>query len=136
MSIAAAKDKEMIRILIVEDSEVQSQQLRLILEAEGFEVQVAADGQTGFDLFCSADFELVVSDVLMPGLSGYELCSKIKADPAKGNVPVILLTALTEPADIMQGLECGADNFITKPYEASYLLGRVRTILENLARRA
>ncbi len=72
----------------------------------------------------------------MPGLSGYELCRKLKDHPTRGHVPVILLTSLTDPSDVLQGLECGADNFLTKPYEAEALLGRVRYIFAHKARRA
>jgi DNA-binding response OmpR family regulator len=71
----------------------------------------------------------------MPGPSGYELCRKIKDDPAKRNVPVILLTSLGDPLDNIQGLVSGGDNFITKPYEPDYLLDRIRTILNNKALR-
>jgi two-component system cell cycle sensor histidine kinase/response regulator CckA len=123
------------RILVVEDSATQAHRLRLILEAEGYEVEVAPDGEQGFVLLDAPPFDLVISDILMPGLSGYELCRKIKDDPGKRTVPVILLTSLTDPMDIIRGLECGADNFITKPYESSYLLGRVKTIFANKALR-
>ena len=124
------------RILVVEDSPTQAQQLQFQLEAEGYAVEVAVDGQKGFDRVNAADFALVISDILMPGLSGYELCRKIKAHPAKGRVPVILLTSLTDPMDIIQGLECGADNFITKPYHGEDLVSRVQSILENISQRS
>jgi signal transduction histidine kinase/DNA-binding response OmpR family regulator len=71
----------------------------------------------------------------MPEIDGYELCRLIKADPDIGELPVILLTSLADPMDIIRGLECGADNFITKPYDADYLLGRVRRLLDNRAMR-
>jgi PAS domain S-box-containing protein len=122
-------------VLVVEDSPTQAQQLQFILEEEGYQVEVAPDGERGCALCNTSAFDLVITDILMPGLSGYELCRKIKADPAKRHLPVILLTSLTEPMDIIQGLECGADNFITKPYQPGDLLGRVRTILHNKALR-
>ena len=131
----AADEDRIGRILVVEDSPTQAQQLRCILEAAGYEVAVAPDGETGFGLFNASAFDLIMSDILMPGLSGYELCRKIKDDPARRSVPVVLLTSLTDPMDIVQGLECGADNFLTKPYQPDYLLGRVKTILGNKARR-
>src|SRR5437868_9281968 len=106
----------MSRILVVEDSPTQASQLRFILEDEGFEVEVAPDGQQALVLLTTANFDLTISDILMPGLSGYDLCRKIKEVHAGKEMPVILLTTLTEPMDIVQGLECGADNFITKPY--------------------
>jgi PAS domain S-box-containing protein len=119
------------RILVVEDSPTQSHQLQCILEKEGYLVEVAPDGEQGFEVFSASDFDLVISDVLMPGISGYELCRKIKDDPARRDVLIILLTALTDPMDIIQGLECGADNFITKSTQPDDLLGRVRTMLDH-----
>jgi PAS domain S-box-containing protein len=126
----------MSRILIVEDSRTQAEHLRLLLEAEGFAVGGDLDGRRGLDLFTNSDFDLVLTDVVMPDLDGYELCRRIKADRARGGVPVILLTTLNDPMDILRGIECGADNFLTKPYQADALLSRVRYIFANQARRA
>ena len=125
----------MTRILVVEDSRTQAEALRGTLGSAGFEVTVAPDGEQGLEQARAADFDLVISDVLMPGLSGYELCRHLKNDPARRDVPVILLTALTDPLDIIQGLECGADGFLTKPYQAGQLVGRVRGLLANRALR-
>jgi PAS domain S-box-containing protein len=119
----------MPRILVVEDSPTQALAIQLILEAEGFEVATAGDGATALDLLRAQPFDLVVSDVLMPGLSGYELCQRVKADPVLRRVPVLLLTSLNDPADILQGLQCGADHFVTKPYQPAHLLDRIRDIL-------
>ncbi|MBI2838034.1 MAG: response regulator [Acidobacteria bacterium] len=121
----------MIRVLIVEDSPTQAEQLRLILVSEGYDVEVSFDGEQGLKLVGASNFDLVVSDILMPGISGYELCRRLKADPGKRNIPVILLTTLSDPMDIIQGLECGADNFITKPYEPAHLVERIKNILES-----
>jgi PAS domain S-box-containing protein len=125
----------MSRILVVEDSRTQAEQLRLVLEAAQFDVTVAPDGQRGLDVFRATPFDLVISDVLMPGLSGYDLCRRIKDGPAGKQVSVILLTTLRDPADIIEGLECGADNFVTKPYQPDYLVARVRALLANQALR-
>jgi len=116
----------MNRILVVEDNPVQAHQLRHILEAEGFAIQVAANGAQGLDLVRSQDFDLVITDVLMPGISGFDLCRAIKDDPGTRDVPVILLTALREPADMVRGIECGADQFIPKPFRTADLLDRIR----------
>ena len=121
----------MDRILVVEDSHTQAQQLQCILEGEGYLVEVAPDGEQGFNLFNASAFDLVISDIQMPGISGYEFCRKIKDDPARQDVPIILLTALTDPTDIVQGLECGADNFIPKSHSPDYLLRQVKAILDN-----
>ncbi|MEK7865326.1 MAG: response regulator, partial [Planctomycetota bacterium] len=121
----------MKRVLVVEDSPTQAAELRLVLESAGFEVESAPDGEKGFELLQASKFDLVISDIVMPGISGYDLCRRIKSDLSRREVPVVLLTTLSDPLDIIQGLECGADNFITKPYEGDYLLSRVGTLMEN-----
>ena len=117
------------RLLVVEDSPTQAETLGAILDAEGYRVEIARSGEEGFERFRAGGIDLVLSDVVMPGISGYDLCRRIKSDPAGRDVPVIMLTSLSDPMDIIQGLEAGADNFVTKPYESGYLLGRVATIL-------
>jgi len=116
-------------VLVVEDSPTQARLLRLILEAEGFTVDVAEDGPAALARLAAASFDLVVSDVLMPGLTGFELCRMIKADPALCEVPVVLVTTLREPMEIVQALEVGADSFIRKPYEPDALVVRLRSLL-------
>jgi signal transduction histidine kinase/ActR/RegA family two-component response regulator len=123
------------KLLVVEDSPTQAQQLAILLEAEGFEVELAADGASGLQICKTQAVDVVLSDVVMPELDGYELCKLLKADPKTCQVPVILLTSLADPMDIVRGLECGADNFITKPFEAAYLIGRIRRLLDNRALR-
>jgi two-component system cell cycle sensor histidine kinase/response regulator CckA len=121
----------MTRVLVVEDSPTQAEKVRLILEGKGFEVETARDGQEGKEKLEASTFDLVVSDIVMPRLSGYELCQSVKADARTKDLPVILLTALNDPMDMIQALEAGADNFISKPYEPDYLVARIRSILEN-----
>ena len=117
------------RVLVVEDSLTQARKLELVLESVGFEVVVARDGRQGLETFKNATFHLVLSDVMMPGMSGYDLCHAIKSMPSGRNVPVMLLTSLSKPNDIIRGLECGADNFVNKPYEGEYLISRIRNLL-------
>ena len=124
------------RVLVVEDSPTQAQELRLLLEQEGFEVACAPDGEQGLAASTAEPFDVVLSDVIMPGMSGYELCRRIKAGPRGGETPVILLTMLSEPQDVLRGLECGADNFITKPYDPESLSARIKTVLSNRRLRA
>ena len=124
------------RILIVEDSATQREKLRIILEAEGFEVMAASDGAEGLKFAGESPFDLVISDIMMPGFSGYELCCQLKKEGPNKDVPVILLTTLSDPMDVIQGLECGADNFIIKPYEPEVLVQRVQNVLENWRLRA
>jgi two-component system, cell cycle sensor histidine kinase and response regulator CckA len=123
------------RILIVEDSRTQAEALRLLLEGSGHVVQVAPDGETALELVPGGDFDLVMSDITMPGLSGYEVCRHIKTKLRRRELPVLLLTALSDPMDIVQGLEAGADSYVTKPYEPAQLLTRVDHILKNRALR-
>jgi signal transduction histidine kinase/ActR/RegA family two-component response regulator len=125
----------MTRILVVEDSPTQAIELELLLEGAGFEVELARDGERGLALCRAQSFDVVLSDVVMPGMDGYELCRQIKKDAGTSFVPVMLLTSLSDPMDIIRGLECGADNFLTKPYDGAYLIGRVRRLLENRALR-
>jgi two-component system, sensor histidine kinase and response regulator len=118
------------RILIVEDSDTQAALLRTTLEAQGFDVDMASDGKQGLDKFRSGQYDLVISDIVMPQMSGFELCETIKKQDGP-HVPVVLLTALRDLKDLIEGLRCGADNFITKPYEPAYLLQRVENIISN-----
>ena len=124
-----------VRVLVVEDSPTQAQELAWLLESEGFAVDIARNGEEGFARCQEAQYELVLSDVVMPGIDGYELCRRLKADAKTQRIPVVLLTSLAEPMDVIRGLECGADNFLTKPYDAAYLIGRVRRLLGDLALR-
>ena len=128
---AEAADTGPVRVLIVEDSPTQAAELQLVLEDAGFATEIARDGQAGLEAFRRGRVDVVLSDVLMPHLSGYGLCRAIRAEPGGRDVPVILLTSLRDPTDIVEGLACGADNFLTKPYEAGFLVGRVRNILAN-----
>jgi len=125
----------MTRVLIVEDSRTQAVELQFILETAGFTVGVATDGRQGVTRASSLEFDLVLSDVLMPELTGYELCRALKANPATVHIPVILLTTLNDPMAIVDALACGAENFIIKPFDADYLVGRVRDVLANQERR-
>ena len=119
------------RILVVEDSATQAEALRSLLEEHEYEPVVARSAEAALELVESGDFDVLLSDVVMPGISGYELCRRLKQHPRWRELPVILLTSLADPMDIVQGLECGADNYITKPYDAEHLLARLRHVLDN-----
>jgi signal transduction histidine kinase len=118
-------------ILVVEDSPTQAQRLQFVLEAERFAVVLAPDADAARQRLADSSFDIVISDILMPGPSGYELCDQIKRDARWRDLPVILLSTLVDPMDIILGLECGADNFITKPYEPEQLIDRIHTVLRN-----
>ena len=123
------------RILIVEDSPTQRQRLRHILDREGFAVLEAGSGEEALDLLCRERPDLVISDIMMPGMDGYALCRRIKEIPELDGLPVILVTFLSEIRDVVRGLEAGADNFIMKPYAPDFLLSRVRRTLSVSDRR-
>lgn len=120
-----------VKILVAEDSITQAENLRFILKEHGFQVEVAKNGREAMGLLGAMRPDLVISDIVMPEMDGYELCRRIKADPETKYLPVILLTSLSSLNDILQGLKCGADHFITKPYQPDYLLARIQHILLN-----
>ena len=120
-----------VEVLVVEDSPVQSQALKLALERQGHTVRVAEDGKLGLAAVRESAPALVISDVDMPNMNGYELCQAIKEDPQLRSVPVILLTSLGEPEDIFRGLEVRADNYLTKPFDEATLESRIEHILAN-----
>ena len=110
---------------VVEDSRTQAEQLLHLLRKAGYEVRVARDGVAALELAREHPPGLVLTDVVMPRMDGYTLCRTLKADPELGRTPVILLTSLSSPQDVIEGLACGADNFVRKPYEGASLLARV-----------
>ncbi|MDD5035635.1 MAG: EAL domain-containing protein [Methylococcaceae bacterium] len=120
------------RILVVEDSRTQAQQLSMLLEQHGYQVTVAINGKQAFEVMRLQKPTLVISDVVMPEMDGYELCKSIKSDEQLKDIPVILVTALSDSQDVIRGLVCGADNFIRKPYDEHYLLSRIDYLLMNL----
>ena len=121
----------MARILIVEDSPTQAAKLEFILSAHGFDTETARNGAEAIGLVRARTPDVVVSDIVMPGITGYELCRQIKAEFAEQQIPVVLVSSLNEPMDIIRGLECGADNFLTKPYEEQHLIDRIGALLRN-----
>jgi signal transduction histidine kinase len=118
-------------ILIVEDSLTQAEQLKYTLDQQGYRVSVALNGKQAVAWLSKHKPQIVVSDILMPEMDGYQLCRQIKSDENWKDIPVLLLTSLSDPRDIVRGLECGADNFITKPYNKELLLSRVQYMLLN-----
>ncbi len=122
---------ENFEILIVEDSPTQAERLRRLIQSKSYKVRVAANGRLALALLQAHRPHLVLSDIIMPEMNGYELCRAIKEDPALRHIPVILVTALNDVKDIIRGIECGADNFIRKPYAEDYLLSRIGHMLLN-----
>ena len=120
-----------VEILVVEDSLTQAEQLRYILEQKGYRVSVAFNGLAALDYLQEHQPTIVISDILMPVMDGYQLCKKIKENGRLKDIAVIILTSLSDPGDVIKGLESGADNFITKPYSETFLLSRIHYILIN-----
>jgi len=119
-----------LTILIAEDSAVQSESLRRLLVSDGYAVIVARNGAEGLLKAKESKPDLIVSDINMPLMSGFELCKQVRSHAAIASTPVILLTELSDPTDVIRGLECGADNFIVKPYNGAHLLSRIRKIFD------
>ena len=119
------------RILIAEDSPTQAMRLAYLLREHEYRVEVAANGREALEMAKWFRPALVISDVVMPEMGGYELSSRIKGDPDLKDISVILVTTMSDPDDVIQGLKCGADNFILKPFAQDYLLSRVRYVLAN-----
>lgn len=120
----------MTRILIVEDERSLSEPLSFILEREGYEVSVAEDGPSAIREFDRAGADVILLDLMLPGIPGTEVCREIRT---RSSVPIIMLTAKDSEVDIVVGLELGADDYMTKPYSTRELLARIRAVLRRRA---
>ncbi|SDK25213.1 two-component system, OmpR family, response regulator RegX3 [Cryobacterium psychrotolerans] len=120
----------MTRILLVEDERSLSEPLSFILEREGYEVSVAEDGPSAIREFDRAGADVILLDLMLPGIPGTEVCREIRTRSA---VPIIMLTAKDSEVDIVVGLELGADDYMTKPYSTRELLARIRAVLRRHA---
>lgn len=116
----------MTRILLVEDEGALSEPLSFLLEREGYEITIAEDGPAAVAEFERNAAELVLLDLMLPGMAGTEVCRRIRA---ASTVPIIMLTAKDSEVDIVVGLELGADDYVTKPYSTRELLARIRAVL-------
>jgi two-component system, sensor histidine kinase and response regulator len=124
-------ENKRVEILIVEDSPTQAEELQYLLEKKDFSVTAAANGKQALTLLARMQADVVISDVLMPEMDGYEFCRRLRSDPRLAHIPVILVTNLSDPRDVIKGLECGANNFIVKPYDDRYLVSRIQYLLAN-----
>ncbi len=114
------------RILVIEDDHHIAQLLRVYLEREGFEAHIARDGREGLRLFGEIDPDLVILDLMLPGLHGRDVCRAIRM---RSPTPILMLTALDDERDVVDGLDLGADDYITKPFKPAVLMARVRSAL-------
>ena len=117
------------RVLVVDDEEDILELLKYNLAKEGFEVDCAATGEDALAAARSKRPDLVVLDLMLPGIDGLEVCRRLKKDPKTEAVPVVMLTAKGEEADVVAGLELGADDYVTKPFSPRVLSARVRAVL-------
>jgi PAS domain S-box-containing protein len=124
-----ANHRDIYDILIVEDSPTQAKQLEVLFREQGFTVTVAGNGREGIAEAQRSKPKLIISDIHMPEMNGYEMCRSIKQDPALKDVPIILLTQLTEPVDVIESLNVSADCYISKPYNEKHLLLKINELL-------
>ncbi len=121
-------------ILVVEDEEDILELLRYNLEKEGYNLRLVTSGEDAINAALSSKPDLILLDLMLPGLDGLEVCRKLKSDPHTAHIPVVMLTAKGEESDIVLGLEMGADDYITKPFSPKVLVARIRTILRRKSR--
>src|ERR1700712_753322 len=114
------------RILVVDDDPALAEMIGIVLEAENFEPIFCADGSEAFAAFTSSRPDLVLLDLMLPGMDGIEVCDQIRAE---SGVPIIMLTAKSDTTDVVKGLESGADDYIVKPFNPKELVARIRTRL-------
>ena len=121
----------MSKILIIEDEEAIADLEKDYLELSGFEVQIAADGETGLKRALDEDFQLVILDLMLPGVDGFEICRQVRE---KKNTPIIMVSAKKDDIDKIRGLGLGADDYMTKPFSPSELVARVKAHLNRYQR--
>jgi DNA-binding response OmpR family regulator len=117
-------------VLVVDDDPVILKLLEVNFEMEGFTVLVARDGEEGIEVARADQPDLIVSDIMMPKVSGLELVIALRADASTSEIPIILLSAKAQNADVRSGLDAGADDYVTKPFEPLDLVDRVNRLLE------
>jgi two-component system alkaline phosphatase synthesis response regulator PhoP len=122
------------RIVVIEDEPDILELIRHNLAREGFRVSFAADGDDGYQMVVDQLPDLVLLDLMLPGMDGLEVCRRLKEDPATRSVPVVMVTAKGEESDIVLGLGLGADDYVPKPFSPRELLARVRAVLRRTAR--
>ncbi|MGN0743510.1 MAG: response regulator transcription factor [Candidatus Fimadaptatus sp.] len=118
----------MARILIIEDEKMLARFVQLELEHEGYDVDVAPDGREGLDKALRDEYDLMLLDLMLPGLSGIEICRRVRQHSQK---PIIMLTAKDDVSDKVMGLDMGADDYVTKPFAIEELLARIRVALKH-----
>jgi signal transduction histidine kinase len=133
MSKKVKSSENITDILVVEDSATQAARLRYLLESYDYIVEVSENGQKALEWLLKHTPLLVISDIVMPEMNGFLLCERIKSNERTDNIPVILLTSLSDPEEVIEGLSCGADGFITKPYNDEYLISNINKLFSGEA---
>jgi len=118
-----------IKVLIIEDEKDILELLKYNFSKEGYQVTTASTGEDGYRLVRKYIPDIIILDLMLPGIDGFEVCKLIKKDSKTEHIPIIMLTAKSEEADIVTGLEVGADDYVTKPFSPKILIARVRSIL-------
>src|ERR1700710_508721 len=116
------------RILVVDDVPANVKLLEARLAAEYFDVMTASNGAEALAICARAECDIILLDVMMPDMDGFEVCKRLKNNPATHHIPVVMVTALDQPSDRVRGLEAGADDFLTKPVNDIALISRVRSL--------
>jgi two-component system alkaline phosphatase synthesis response regulator PhoP len=124
------------KILVIEDDKDIVELLRHYMEKENFVLRSASDGFSGLKMARAENFDLIILDIMLPEMDGFEVCKELRKDKKTESVPLIMLTAKTEETDKVVGLELGADDYVTKPFSPKELLARVKALLRRVERKS
>jgi DNA-binding response OmpR family regulator len=119
------------RVLIADDDPLGAELLEAYLSASEYELRTASDGEQTLQLVTSWQPDLILLDVMMPRISGFEVCKRLRSDPATRDIAILMITALDQPSDIERAVEAGTDDFLSKPINKTELLLRVRALLHS-----
>jgi two-component system, OmpR family, response regulator RegX3 len=126
----ATKGVFLKKVLIIEDERAMAEAVRFNLEKEGYEVDIALDGESGWKLYEGGSYDLIILDLMLPGMDGMEICREVRRT---GLTPIVMLTARDSDVDKILGLEMGADDYVTKPFNMRELLARIKAVLRRAA---
>jgi DNA-binding response OmpR family regulator len=133
--MSKARKDDSVRVLIIEDEQTLVENLADKLRAEGFEVMTAMDGEDGLNMIRSEIPDLIVLDIMLPGLDGLSICRMVRHDTTTAHIPIIMLTARGTEVDKIVGLESGADDYVVKPFGLGEFLARVRAVMRRVQER-
>jgi len=119
------------RVLIAEDDPQSAELLEAYLSGTGYEIKTAADGQEALQKVQEWHPDLILLDVMMPRISGFQVCKQVRADPKTRTIAILMITALDQPSDVDRAVDAGTDDFLTKPINKAELLRRIRALLES-----